>query len=36
MSAEFTCPFCDAVFEEEAALLAHFCPNAPTDSDSNA
>jgi hypothetical protein len=26
---EFVCPYCQAVFAEEQALIAHFCPMAP-------
>ena len=29
----FTCHYCQAVFDDAEALLAHFCPNAPTESD---
>lgn len=25
----FVCPYCQAVFAEEQALVEHFCPMAP-------
>jgi len=32
-SDEFVCYICKAVFEEEQALLDHFCPGEPADAD---
>ena len=32
-SGEYVCYICKAVFEEEQALLDHFCPGAPTEVD---
>jgi DNA-directed RNA polymerase subunit RPC12/RpoP len=30
---EYRCAYCDAIFEEERELLAHFCPMKPADAD---
>lgn len=32
-SDEYVCYICKAVFDEEQALLNHFCPGAPAEAD---
>jgi hypothetical protein len=31
----FICHICNAIFNEEQALLDHFCPGAPAESDAS-